>query len=624
MRRVMIICCLLLGAWSLSAQTDTLKQQQLEKVVVTGTRHETDMRHLPMTVTTISDQQLRGSHRLSLLPLLNDWVPGLFTTSRGMLGYGVSRGAAGMFSMRGVGGSHPNAGMLVLVDGVPQYAGLLGHSIADACQTMLAERVEVLRGPASMLYGSNAMGGVINIVTRKLDQDDEGYAHANVSMGSYGTLQTELSCSIFEGKFFGIVGVNHGRTDGHRPRSAFKQETDFFKLGYHFSSCWKLVLDWTDVYFKASNPGEVTNPYIDNDQKVKRAMASLNLTHRHENSSGALRAYYHWGEHKVNDGYHPGEEPQTSLYRHDDFMAGVSVYESCSFFPGNRLTVGADWIRLGGEAWNQRVADGEREEIADRAENEWAAYMEMRQELAGWIYLHAGIRVDHHTRVGTEWIPQGGIAVNLSNDIELKASVGEGFRNPTIREMYMFPSQNADLKPERLMNYELGYKQSLLSDRLRWGVNVFYIRGKDLISTVQVEGKPRNMNVGEVENHGVEVAWDYSPWSKWNFHANYSYLHMEYPVVAAPEHKVFVSTNYAGRHLSFTTSLQYIGGLYTSVDVVPEKEYFLLWNMQLDYRFRTRYTLFARGENLLAQRYEINRGFPLPKATFTGGFALNF
>ena len=114
-----------------------------------------------------------------------------------IMGYGVSTGAAGGMSLRGIGGS-PTAGLLVLIDGHPQYMGLMGHPIADAYQSMLAERVEVLRGPASVLYGSNAMGGVINIVTRK--QQEEGVKNnMQVGYGSYNTLQTEFSNRVKKG-----------------------------------------------------------------------------------------------------------------------------------------------------------------------------------------------------------------------------------------------------------------------------------------------------------------------------------------------------------------------------------------------------------------------------------------
>ena len=141
---------------------------ELQDVVVTGTRNATDIRHLPLTVTTIGNEKLNEQFRASVLPTVMEQTPGLFTTSRGILGYGVSTGAAGSLKVRGVGSG---AQLLVLIDGQPQYAGLMGHPIPDAYQTMMTEKVEVLRGPASLLYGSNAMAGVVNIVTRLRNTD---------------------------------------------------------------------------------------------------------------------------------------------------------------------------------------------------------------------------------------------------------------------------------------------------------------------------------------------------------------------------------------------------------------------------------------------------------------------
>lgn len=94
----------------------------IDEVVVTGTRNETDVRHLPMTISVVGRQQIEKRYEPSLLPLLTEQVPGLFTTSRGIMGYGVSTGAAGGMSLRGIGGS-PTAGLLVLIDGHPQYMG---------------------------------------------------------------------------------------------------------------------------------------------------------------------------------------------------------------------------------------------------------------------------------------------------------------------------------------------------------------------------------------------------------------------------------------------------------------------------------------------------------------------
>ena len=145
-------------------QAETADSLALQEVVVTGTRNATDVRHLPMTVTVIGREKLTMQHQPSVLPTVMQEVPGLFVTSRAMMGYGVSTGAAGGINLRGITGG---AGQLmVLIDGHPQYQGIYGHPISDSYQTLMAERVEVLRGPASVLYGSNAMGGVLNIVTR--------------------------------------------------------------------------------------------------------------------------------------------------------------------------------------------------------------------------------------------------------------------------------------------------------------------------------------------------------------------------------------------------------------------------------------------------------------------------
>jgi vitamin B12 transporter len=639
MRTKLLLLFFALGEITASAQTDSLPNItktsngklidpiQIHEVVVTGTRNETDIRHLPMTISVIDRKQIEQSMQPSILPILTQQVPGLFITARGIMGYGVSGGAAGGMSLRGIGSG--SGRLMVLIDGHPQYMGLMGHPIADAYQSLMAERVEVLRGPASVLYGSNAMGGVINIVTRQLHEEGVK-TNLNLGYGSFNTLQSEVTNRIRKGGFTSLISGSYNRTDGHRRNMGFEQYGGYAKLGYEFSPYWNIRGDVNVTHFNASQPGEVTDPMIDADQSITRGMTSVAVENRYERTSGAVSFFYNWGDHWINDGYtNPDDKNNPKPYRfdsHDDMM-GISWYQSAQLFTGNRLTAGVDYYRFGGKAQNRYVEgerNGEREHIVDKVQHEIAGYIDFRQDISHWLTLDAGIRIDHHSHIGTEWIPQAGLSFHLPGSIELKASAGKGFRYPTIREMYMFPPKNPDLRPESMWNYELAFAQRLLDGRLSYGINVFYIDGKNLIVAVPRAGAtPLNMNTGKIDNTGVEVEAAYRIHPHWSVETNYSYLHMDNPVLGAPEHKFYAGAMFSKNRWTVSTGLQYVANLYTNVDHVQTED-FILWNINGSFKVTEWFDIWARGENLLAQRYEINAGYPMPKATIMAGINVKF
>ena len=600
----------------------------LSEVVVTGTRNETDVRHLPMTVSVVDRPVIEYSNVPSLLPVLTEQVPGFFTTSRGIMGYGVSDGAAGTISIRGLSGG--SGQVMVLIDGHPQYMGMFGHPISDAYQSLMAERVEVLRGPASVLYGSNAMGGVVNIVTRKMDRDGVR-TNINAGYGSWNTVQTELTNRVRYKGFSSIISASYNRTDGHRTDMGFEQYGGYAKLGYYFTDNWRIRADVNVTHFNASNPGTVSDPLSDADQSVTRGMTSLAVENEYERTSGALSVFYNWGDHHINDGYHPsaGEQPLDYRFNSHDDMMGISAYQSVRMFRGNRLTVGVDWYRFGGSAWNRYVVgerNGEREDIADVVQHEVAGYVDFRQNIGTWLTLDAGVRIDYHSHVGTEWVPQAGLSFHLPYAIELKASASKGFRYPTIREMYMFPPQNPDLRPERMWTYELALSQKLLEGRLSYGLNIFYISGDNMILRLpNPDGAGMlNQNSGEVRNAGVEAQAAWRIARDWSVDANYSFLHMDNPVVAAPEHKLYAGALFTHGRWHVSTGVQYIAGLYTQVGENPVQEDFVLWNVRASFRILDWMSVWVRGENLLDWQYEINAGFPMPGANVTGGLNFEF
>lgn len=623
MKTASLLLLALTGLWQPLQAQDNEPDKTVGEAVVTGTREKTDVRQLPMTVTVVNRDKLTEGHRPSVLPTLSEQVPGLFLTSRGMLGFGVSGGAAGGINMRGISGG---AGQLmVLIDGHPQYNGVYGHPISDSYQTMLAERVEVVHGPASVLYGSNAMGGVINIVTRAATDNNE--TNINLGMGSYGTLQTEASNRLRAGKFSSNISAQYNRSDNHRPHMGFEQYGGHVKLGYVINENWNTYVDANLTHFNASQPGTVKRPLYDADQWITRGAASAAIENHYGRTNGGLSVYTNFGRHKIDDGTADPNSPTARYFRSKDALTGLSLYQSVRLWPGNRITAGADYQHIYGRAYYTSKADGTILDTPNKQSgrsyrNEVAGYIDVRQDIASWLTADAGLRLDHHSITGNEWVPQFGIVVRPTTTSDLKLMASKGFRNPTMREMFLYPPSNTDLKPERLWNYELSWRHR--PGAFTYGANIFYIKGDNMIQTLPVDGRPRNVNTGKIENMGVEALAEFKLTTHWRLQTNHSWLHMVNKVVGAPIYKGYLGIGYSRNRITANLGAQQLANLYTAVGSEQDKQSVLLINASLDYRLFYNLSLWARGENLLAQHYEINAGFPMPRATFMAGVNIKF
>ena len=618
-----IIGATLAGHLTALAETEFTDSIGLSEVVVTGSRNVTDIRHLPQTVTVVDHLKLTENQRTNVLPTLLEQVPGLMVTSRGMMGYGVSTGGSGGMMLRGI--SSGAGQVMVLIDGHPQYNGIFGHPIADAYPTMMTERVEVLRGPASMLYGSNAMGGVVNIVTRTSEADGS-HGYVNLGAGSWGTLQGEAGYSLRHGKWRATASGQYVRSDNHRPNMGFEQYGGFAKVNYDITPHWNVFADASITHINASYPGTTSAPMLDADQWITRGAIAIGIENHYRLTSGRLSIYDNFGRHKIDDGYDAlTGSPQTRLFRSSDALLGISWYQSAVLWSGARLTVGFDYQNIYGHAYytdrqNGNVLETPNKQSGEERNHELAGYVDLRQDLFTWLTAEAGVRYDHHTITGGEWIPQAGIVVRPLRSGELKLMASKGFRNPTMREMYLYPPSNTDLKPERMWSYELSWKHRIASGRLQYGINLFCIDADNIIQTVNRQ----NVNTGELNNKGIEFELQYRINSHWTLNTNHSWLDMRQPVLSAPKYK-----SHAGVMMSYgrwraNVGLTEVCGLYTAIGDNEHTEAFTLLNATVSYALCHPVTLWLKGDNLLAQRYEYIAGMPMPKATFMAGLNLEF
>lgn len=618
---------ILMGNVSLYAnpgQDTTVHRQILDEVVVTGNRTLVNRNNVPMNITVVGREEIENSSESALLPVLSERVPGMFVSERGITGFGVASGAAGGISIRGIGGS-PNTQMLVLIDGHPQFMGLMGHPLPDAYVASDVERVEVVRGPASLLYGTNAMGGVINIITRKQNRDGISL-NARAMGGSYNTQKYMANIGARKGRLDGYVSVNHDRTDGERENSAFHITNGFANIGCELSDHFRIRADLSLADFMAENPGPVAAPVFDNKMDILRGMTSVSVENRFKKVDGALSFFYNWGIHDINDGYKTGEEPKNYRYRSTDNTYGLLFYQIIRPWKGNMVTFGFDFKSYGGKALNRFLNGNPEKVLVDTSSYDLGGYIIMQQNLfKDFLTLNAGARLEHNKIFGNKWVPQVGFALRLTEQFVIKSSMAKGFRNPTIREMYMFPPQNPDLKPEEMTNYDVTVEHRFFRQALSLEVSGFIADGKNLIQTQIIDGRPKNVNTGTFKNKGVEVAVRAVLCPVFDVSGNFSWLYMKIPVLNAPERQWYVNANFHTKKWQVNVGYQYINGLYLATGKEARQEDYGVLNAKVSFKPWKMVTLFVKGENLTRENYQILDGYPMPGAVFFGGihFSLN-
>lgn len=591
----------------------------LPPVEVTGTVAKAPVQLLPLDVKIVSAEQIDASREANVLPVLQHNVPGMFVTQRGMAGYGVSGESAGAVSIRGVGGVGK---VLFMIDGQPQWAGVFGHSLPDTYVAGDVQQAEIVSGPSSLLYGSGAMGGSVNLITRRASLP--GLSGALRAMaGSYGTMNYAGRLGYNKKGWRALASASYDRSDGNRRDMGYWLANQYINLEHDFSQHWAAGANAMFTETRAENPGTIYEPQSKEMwTKMFRTTTALFVKNSYEFTSGGLQAYWNYGRHKIDDGLRNGK-PRDYLFNSTDYNMGFTLFQTLKPWEGNDLSAGVDFKHWGGHAWNAAKADGKQTQIVRKHVNEVAGYLMLQQALLrDMLSLNAGVRLEHSSQFGNEWVPQAGFVFNPIQDTRMKFSYGKGFRSPNIRELYMYGPRNPHLKPERMNNFEVELRQVALSGRLVATLALYYINGDNLIQTIMVDGASHNVNTGKFINKGVELSAAYRIDRDWLAKANYAYLHTDTRIVGAPKNKLFGQLSYSPGNWDFNLNVQGIWGLKTECTT----ENYALLGARAAYTLHVPapLTLFITGENLTATKYQINYGFPMPRATFMAGAEIKF
>jgi outer membrane cobalamin receptor len=584
------------------AGSDTLRVVPIDPVVVSVTHLEILRSRVPNSVSVVRWEEIDERGAASVLAVASERVPGLFVTQRGVLGYGVGQGAAGRVSIRGA-GANPNTQVLVLTDGRPQTMGLFGHPIADTHVSSGVERVEVVRGPASVLYGTNAMGGVVNVITRRGWRPGP-WLEAAASYGSFDTQRQEISLDygLRESTGFSVAG-NRYRTEGHRPFASFAIDNLTVRGSSQIAQGLVFVADGAISDLRTFDPGPTVAPLVDNWIDIRRGTAGVALENHGGRMAGAAKIFFNFGRHDIHDGFFSS-----------DHTLGFQLHQGMDLPHAGTLTLGLDLKRFGGEAENRnRGLDWGSHEVEERG-----VFGVIHQPLFAGVVATAGVRLNHHELYGTEVAPQAGLAVPVLDGTTLRAATGRGFRSPTIRELYLFPAPNPELEPERAWSNEISVLQRLGAVG-SLEVAVFRMEGSNLIRTAGSFPNLTLSNSGAFTHAGAEVAVSLQPLRGGALDLVYGYLDSGEATLAHPEHQLNVTGRYTRGIFTANVGVQHVVGLY-GADGAPEPlpDYTVV-SSRLAARLRGGVTAYLAGENLLDTGYQVISGYPMPGRVLSVG-----
>jgi len=412
----------------LTVSADSLKTKELDEVVVTATRNERMMGALPMPVYLIPKLQIKTMGSLRLNDVLTEQTGLVIVPQVNGSGNGIQ-----------VQGFNPDY-TLILVDGEPLVGRNTGSLDLSRITVGNIKQIEIVKGPSSSLYGSEALAGVINIITER-----PGSTKASVysRYGTNNTLDLSGDVSWAKEKLGVYLFANRYSTKGYdlSPEVAGSTVSPFYtytlssKITYKFSSKTDLSLsgryfneeqNYQDEILDANNEVSATST-IGN---IKEWNVNPVLTHRFSNRLKTIARFYST-QYKTQSNVHI--DADGSLYYHDDFKQTFMRPElNAEYFVNdkNTVTVGGGTILEGVQTSRYGDADKRKQQTSyGFFQYEWQPIQKLD--------LIAGGRLDHNSVYGSQFSPKLSAQYELNDRITLKASGGLGFKAPDFRQLYL-------------------------------------------------------------------------------------------------------------------------------------------------------------------------------------------
>ncbi len=596
----------------------------LDPVVVTATRTATPLSQLGSSVTVITADEIEQKQQTQVLDVLRD-IPGVNIVQTGNTGGTVS------IYLRGTDTKHT----LVMIDGVEfrDVAGFGGADIANL-STNDIERIEVVRGAQSVLYGSDAIGGVINIITKQGTKQPSGYA--SVEGGSYRTFTEKAGFSAGSDNTSAAFYISRTDTDGfstanekdgNSEADGYDNTSASFRLGITPSQTvqWNIILRSTEASYDYDSSAYdlAAGGYIpvdgDNVQDVDEKMARVEGTFSFLNER--------W-KTTIGSAISRTKRNYDEEYADSEYNGTLTKFDLQNTFRVNAMHT----LIFGAETENERFDynyDGSDDPVypstdaADGNSRTNAVYVQ-EQLTAGAFSTALGVRYDHHAEFGgqTTWRVAPTYRIAATNT-RLKGSMGTGFKAPTLFQLYSTYG-NKDLDAEKSFGWDAGLEQSFLDSSLIVNISYFY---NDIDDYIDYNNLTYTYgNIAKLKARGIESSLEWFPCEYFDMKIGYTYTDTKNTdgkrLDRRPLHKANVDINV---HPVDKVTVN-LSTLYASdrEDGSETLDAYTLVNLAGSYQYRPNLKVFARVDNLFDEDYEEVAGYGTAGISAYAGVKLDF
>jgi len=621
-----VLALLILPGFSQAEEKEKDKESvtTMEEVVVTASRLEEPLKYAPDSVTIVTSEEIKKKGKQTVIDVLRD-VPGISISQNGSFG-----GSASIY-LRGT----QNAHTLIMIDGVRvgDPMAIDGKMSISDLSTDNIERIEIVRGAQSVLYGSDAIGGVINIITKKGKGKPKFYLSSEG--GSFQTFRERAGVSGSNDKISYAASILRLDTQGvsKADEDLGNNEEDYYhdtnisarvdgRLSDTVGMGFSVRHSESSMDIDGNDP--VTYIFGDADEVQDTDITTI--------STNFDQDILDWWQHVIkfgitetkreytNDGAFNGTYKGTmklASWQHNFFIREIDT-----------VTAGFDYQEESGDVQNPWG------NISEKKVETKSFFIQNKLTPFKGLSFTLGARHDDHQTFGNENTYKGALAYFYEKTgTKVRTSYGTGFHAPSLYQLYDPTYGDPTLKPEESKGYDAGIDQELFGKKALLSVTYFQTKIDNMIGFNMSTYK--YYNVGKVKTRGWETALSVNPLAWLGFNAHYTYTeatnedesdaNKDKDLIYRPKHTGGASVNIKPlEKLNVNLNAQYVGKRYRTGDNSEEMPAYTLLNLAASYDVNDWFKIFGRVENLTDKNYQSIYKYGEPGIGFYGGVKVTF